>query len=520
MVVALSACGHYIKTEDAIEANKIEADKALQEIAPSQKERKSSLIINDRPWFGSTAIPIQNGEPLPASLLREDSIVLTFERPLSLREIAQSIQAATGIRIAVAQTQSQEGTVDEGLMRFIPPEGREVADGKIVWQGSLNEILDQVSDSFDADWHYNGRRIQLSRQISKTFMLHSLAGNIVLDNQLENEEDDDSNSLPQISFATQATLEIWEEIENAVSVMLEDKGSLSLSPSTGTITVSGPPSLVSRVEDYLREQNRMRLRRVAVAVKVLAVETSNVNSVTLRLNSILERALEGKPFELQTTAGGLTTGILRSLPQVDAVTGFSGADASGTLTTPDADVITASLEASEDIEKASVAQAGAIVTLSDIPAPLQIGQVISFLERVTTTIDEGDVTTSLEPGEVNIGLTMNILPRVIEENRVLLRLALGIKDAQTPFKTFSAGDSSIQLPEVETTGFVQNAVLASGETLILAGFERNQAGLEREGTPGGLFTGGSKSAEKTKEVTILLITAEILPEEPLTISGR
>ncbi len=517
-VASLTGCENFRRVEEHITTSQEVANEALSEITPSPV-RRNSLVVDRRPWFGSRAVPIEHGEPLPAILAAPDALVVTFERPVQLREVARMIQNASGLRVSVYED-TEEETSQKQRSLFLPSNGREVAGGRVVWQGNLYKLLDQVADTFDAEWSFDGNVIRIENTVSRVFMLHALAGNVQIGSDLESESGGTDGSLPEIGFSAETTLEIWDEIHHAIAAMLDDRGKIALSPSTGTITVTGPPSLVSRVENYLRDQNQMRLRRVAIAVKVLAVETSNINEVAFRLSAIIQRALNGKPFELKSVGGGLTAGILRSVPEVDEVTGFTAPDAGGNTVTPDTDVITSVLEASEEIERATVVQSGAIVTLSDIPAPLQIGRIIRYLERITTTVDDGDTTTSLEPGEVNLGLTMNVLPRVIEKDRVLLRLAIGIKDAQTPFRTFSSGGVSIQLPEVETTGFVQNAVLASGETLVLAGFEKNQSGYEQSGTPGGIFTGGTQEANRSREVSVLLITAEILPEEPLTVLGE
>jgi len=76
------------------------------------------------------------------------------------------------------------------------------------------------------------------------------------------------------------------------------------------------------------------------------------------------------------------------------------------------------------------------------------------------------------------------------------------------------------LPEVETTGFLQNAVMTSGETLVLAGFEKQQDSASDTGSPGSFLFGGTRSTVRSRELTILLLTTEILPEEPITVIGQ
>lgn len=508
--VALAGCMNPADVNDKIVTDQSTANQALKSIEPTKQIRKP-LVVDDRPWYGARSVPLQNGMALPQRFLGSDGLVITFERPMTLKETARMIQAATGIRTVVNTSGGDQFGAEQG---FIPVDGIEVTGGRVVWTGPLSDMLEQVTDNFDADWTYDGRTLTIADEVTRTFMLHALADTIDVQSNIENSIDERS-ALPEVGTSSQATLEIWNDIEDTINSIVDQKGRATFSPTTGTITISGPASVVRKVEDYLRDQNRMRLRRVAVAVRVLSVETSDTNTVGFNLTGLIERAINNRPFQFTSVSDGLTAGILRQLPTIDPVTGLP---ATGGVT-PNTDEITSILEASEDVERVSLSNSGAIVTLSDIPAPLQIGRTIAYLERVSSSSgDDGNV--SLEPGEVNLGLTMNVLPRVIQRDKVLLRLAVGITDAQTPFQQITVSGLSIELPEISTTGFLQNAVLSEGETLVLAGFEKDQASLDDEGTPGGLFTGGQRTIGRSREVTVLLITAEVLPEEPLTVLGR
>ena len=281
--------------------------------------------------------------------------------------------------------------------------------------------------------------------------------------------------------------------------------------------MSALPSVVRSIEHYLKKQNNMRLRRVAVAVKVLNVDFDERETISFDLSNVMKDLLRDTPFQFTSLAGGLTAGILSSNPSSPLAANFQltpeASDIAGILTA-NADVV-----GGDGIRRISVSNSGAIVTLSDIPAPLQVGQTEAFVERVTAA--EGGV--SFEPGQVTSGLTMSVLPRVIEEDRVLLRLAIGLTDVldiQTFPQNAAAADPQVQLPLVDTTGFLQNAVLTEGETLVLAGFERERTRREEAGSPGGILTGGTRTLRKERLATILLIKAEILPEDPFTVVKR
>lgn len=512
-VLFLGACVNPAEVNDRILADQGRANAALDSIEPKRSIAKP-LVVDHSPWYGARAIPIENVVPVPSRFLSSDGVVLTFDRPLSLLETGRLIQAATGIRVSVQQApldNNQGGEGDEIL--FLPVDGVQVAEQRFVWSGPLPSIMAQIEDVFDANWSYDGNMITVSDELTRTFMLHALADDTDFSGSIRNSASQ-GGAVPEVSVASETTLEIWDDIQGTVESIIQGAGRATFSPTTGTITLTGKPSAVKKAEIYLRQQNKMRLRRVAVGIKVLTVETTDTNSISFDLSTLLQRALNGRPFQFTSTGNGLTAGILRTLPTVDAVTGFPGAGV-----TPDTDEVAGLIEASEEVNRVSLSNSGAVVTLSDIPAPLQIGRTIAFLERITATSgDAGNI--SLEPGEINVGLTMNVLPRVIQRDKVLLKLAVGITDAQTPFQEINVGELRIQLPEIATTGFLQNAVLSKGEMLVLAGFERNQASLNDSGTPGGLFTGGTRAVGRSREVTVLLITADVLPEDPLTIVGN
>lgn len=502
-LLVLSACGQYEKVNEAVARNERAADRALKSISPSN-QIKTPLRVDSRPWYGAQAVPITNGVPLPASVNQPDSVVMTFSEPTDLFTAAQMIQSVTGIRTVVSNgtfPDNISGNVAE--RSFMPTGGEEVSGGRIVWTGRLETLLNQIADTFAGDWSYDGSMIRFSQETTRTFMLHALANEMTLIGAVSTGQDQDAN-IPEVDIDGTATLQIWAEISAAVEGMIGDQGSASFSPSTGTITVTARPEVVRRVENYLRYQNSMRLRRVAVSVKVLSVSTADNYSYGVDIGGIIKGAL-GDSLDL-VGSSDVTDGL--SL----AVTKDSTENLSGD--------VTAILEASEEIDRVSIVHSGSLVTLSDQPAPLQVGRQISYLERVSSTSGDAGGSVSLEPGTVDVGLFMTVLPRIVEGDRILMRLSVAITDTAQPFQTFGTDEVQIQLPEIETTGFLQNAVLNDGETMVIAGFEKSQNSFSDEGTPGGVLTGGVRSTNRGRELSVLLINAQILPEEPLTVIGE
>jgi type IVB pilus formation R64 PilN family outer membrane protein len=511
MGVLLSACAPRDAALEDIAQMDSKAKQALQTIKPRQIV--SALTEEDTPWLGDTAIPIAAGEDLPSNFDLKDGLVLTFERPLTMAQLANRIQAATDLRVIVegadmmADGKQKAAASTDTEKAFVPADGTEVAGGRVVWQGELSALLNQAADFFDAEWYYKDGSIHLSQQVVRTLMLHALAGSTDVAGSVKTSGS--GGGLPQQSVDSTSKLALWEEIQKTVDTIIGSRARASYSPATGAITLAGYPSAVRAGEDYLRLQNRLRLRRVAIEAQVLSVLLNKDYSNNVDMDIVIKEAFNNQPFVFSNqkpsgdvTGRSVTTGLLRAIP--------SGL---GTKNTVQLAINALSAVAS----RVTVEYTGSLVTLSDQPAPLQVATKQSYVARVTGTSSDTTSSTTLEPGTIDLGLSMNLLPRVIEKDRIMLRLAMGITDL-VDLEKFTSGSSVIQLPTVDTTGFLQNAVLQSGETLVLAGFERKSANDTKQGMghESNWLLGGGESYGQRREVRVLMITATILPEEPIS----
>lgn len=520
-VLLVSACTDLEATRADLSTMSATADARMADAAP-EKQIQSPLIEEDAPWFGAEAIPAHSTQALPDELNADDALVLTFEKPLTLDQVASRIQAATNVRVMVDKATPPEGAGgaappagqngDVAEATFLPADGLEVTGGRMVWQGKLSNLLDQVGDRFDAEWRYTGNSIRISQEIVRTFMLHALAGSTGVTGSVKSATSaDGSGGLPEQTVDTDSKLAVWDEIQKTIDTIIIGKARASYSPATGTITLAGYPSAVNAAEDYLRLQNKLRLRRIALQARVLSVRLRKEYDNNFDMDIVVREAFNGQPFVFSSSVGeagdrAITSGILRDIPT----------DLGSRGTTQF--VINALSAVSSHV---GVEYSGNLVTLSDQPAPLQVATKRAYVARVSGSATDGAASATLEPGTIDIGLSMNILPRVIEEDRIMLRIALGITDL-IELREFASGDASVQLPEVDTTGFLQNAVLRSGETLVLAGFEKKNANDTKDGigNPSNFLLGGGETYGQGREIRVLLITATLLPEDPVNVVRR
>ncbi|HEY8964606.1 MAG TPA: hypothetical protein VIN59_09120 [Alphaproteobacteria bacterium] len=509
----LTACGDTKTTMSAVEQQKSELDSALQQATP-KGHLAQELEIDSRPYYGSVAKPITNGEVLPPQFEQPGAVVMTFARPVSLSEFTRMVQSVTGVRTnsaSITGTAASSGS-SEGSTTFVPTGGEQVSGGRVVWQGRLSDLLNEASDTFGADWSYDGDTITFAQEVTRTFMLHALAGDLSLSGSVASGTGGAGN-LPRVTLnADTGSIKIWEDIKAAVTTIMGDGGTAAFSQSTGTITVTGAPQVVRRVETYLNQQNSMRLRRVAIGVKVIKVDLDNTTAYDVDITGIVKRAFGEAGLQLSTATLGeaATPGLAFTVSKNKTVAGVSAFDS---------DQLIGALRAAKGISNASVVHSGALMTLSDQPAPLQVGNQRSYLARTSTTTGDSG-STSLEPGTFDVGLMMTVLPRIVESNKILMRVSLSITSLDNMFSAGPTGNQ-IQLPDLATTGFMQNAVLTSGETMVLAGFERDENNIEDEGGPGPLAVLQKRyENSRARTATVLLLTAEILPEEPMSVIGQ
>lgn len=525
---ALSGCSTFEKAEDSVQQTSNEADKALAQIAPKGVAAQP-LVVDKRPYYGAQAVPITSGEALPSQFEQSGAVVMTFARPVTMPEFVRMIQAVTGLRATAPASglnavDAASASGETSGPTFIPADGDRVAGGRVVWQGRLSDLLNQAADVFDADWSFDGGTIQFAQQITRTFMLHALASELSMKGSVKSGASESGSNLPEVEVSSSESMKVWSEIQEAIATITGTNGKASFSPSTGSITVTGTPDVVRRVESYLNQQNAMRLRRVAVAVKVISVTTSDALTLTGSLTGILKNAFDKASLRtIGDSASGLAIGVLKAPEYIPSSETPGDLDA-GTYpntTQIEEDRLLSGFTALKGVTRAAISHSGAIVTLSDQPAPLQVGSQISYLKRVSSTTGDTGGSVSLEPGTVNTGLMMTVLPRIVEQNKILMRLSVSISDVVSKtFKEFGAGTTKIQLPEINTTGFLQNAVVTSGETMVLTGFEKDQNSSTEDGSPVVPYiSGGSKAASRAREITILMITAEVLPEDPITVIG-
>lgn len=472
-------------------------------VAPADMYSLDTISVKDDIWLGSQSVRGNQGDPLPARFETDEGITLVSTTPVSLLQVSEQITALTGITVRVDDmildevknaTQGKEGDATQGAATntdtnlYMP-----------AYSGKLSGLLDQIVSRFALWWRYKNGVITFYKQETRVFTIYALPVQTQLSANIAGTASGEAGGTTSASMSSSISLDLWAQIESAITAMLPAGATLNVIPANGTLTVTAPPYTLQRVAQYINSMNEKLSRQVAIAVKVLNVTLSDEASAGLNLTSVfnfLNKKGSGITATL-TSPSAQTSGTTGSLSM--GIVGNHGHFKEGNIM----------MEALSTQGTASLVTSASVVTMNNKIAPVQVSTNESYIEKSETTVSSDSTSISVTPAKINYGFTMEILPRLLDHGRMLLMFTMTLTDKDSmDEKTFGEGTSrtSIQLPVLKTRGFVQEVAMTSGSTLVLTGFEEVRTNSNNSKD----ITSISKSADKSRNVMVILLTPEVL----------
>lgn len=312
-------------------------------------------------------------------------------------------------------------------------------------------------------------------------------------------------------------ISIWKDLQATVSQMLTPDGKMTVSQATTSITVRDRPTNVLLVGQYIYNLNNNLSKQVLVKVQVLEVNLENGfnygidwNIVTNAFHNSAFRlaANYGTPIAIQQISGNAT------IPSLGTVQNIFPADA-GKNPIPSYQIL---LKALNQQGKSSIVSEPRVLCLNNQVSVVRIVKAEGYVASIQNTSTPGPganntsntVTSQVTPGMVITGLTLYILPKILQDRVYLsVNADLSTNNGFGAFGTTGSGGSQIQLPNITEKHFNQRSMIKSGDTLILSGFRQltNRTGASQLLTSQAL---GGTAAEQLSTETVVLITPIIL----------
>lgn len=488
----------------------------------------------------TTAVDNVEGIWLPVRKLRDNELQVAGHRATNRRfsvnrefrtiqDVAERITLLMGIPVSVApevlatmQTSAASGSSSlpqPSMSGMSPSFGYAMAGSgqgvPISYDGPLSGFLDVAAARFGLSWEWHGDGIRFYRYTTRTFRLAALPGETILQNMVSNTtggsssggggsgSSDNASSEAKQKTQIDSKLSVWTAVEDSIKGMLSDKGTVTVTAATGTVTVTDRPEVVSKVGQYIDSQNASLSKQVVVNVRVLSVELSDGEQYGINwdlayqsmsgnmgfrfANNFVDPASAGGSnlaLNILTTAGQQTNSSIRS---------WAGSQAL--------------INALSSQGHVSQITSASLTTLNNQSAPLQVGRQTTYLASSTTTVTQGaGSTTTLQPGMLTTGFSMNIVPHILDRGRLLLQYAVDISSLLRMY-TVNSNNSSIQAPDVDTRNFLQRVMLNSGDTLVMTGFEQNTTNATSEGMgkASSPMLGGGVNGKRNRSVLVILI---------------
>lgn len=306
---------------------------------------------------------------------------------------------------------------------------------------------------------------------------------------------------------------IWKDLQATIQQMLSTDGKVTVSQASTSVTVRDRPTNVQLVGQYIYNLNSNLSKQVLVKVQVLEVSLETGYNYGIDW-SIITNAFHNSPFKLNADYG---TPIAITALNTSG-TNITGVPTLGTVATvptgknpiPSYTIL---LNALNQQGKTSVVSEPRVLCLNNQVSVVRIVRSQGYVASIQNTATPGvqstsnTVTSQVTPGMVITGLTLYILPKILN-NRIYLSVNADLS-TNNGFTEFGPTDSQIQLPDVSEKHFNQRSMVKSGDTLILSGFRQvtNRTGANQFLTSQAL---GGKAAEQVNTETVVLITPILL----------
>lgn len=520
-------------------------NKMSQAIAIPSNNRMAHF--SDSAYIANPRDAIRYVEPLPTVFSQQ--ITINESTPLTLHEIAERITRTTGLPVRLLSettTQTQLPATTTGGLPPPPPgiptnltlpvSGLPGSTSTTIMSGyssmhlsysngPLSGLLDLIASKNNVSWRYQNGAVEIYRFMTKTFKVHSLPGSSELSASVERGGSSSTsgsgggggspqsggmgggstatittgstggNTTTQMASIDAPELSQWKDLENSIKTMLGPDGHVVVSQSTGSVTITDTPERVGQIEKFVDNTNKIMTQQVTFHYRVLSVDKNDASRMGFDLTAAFNALNQNYGLSLSSMAlpqSAAGSALLSALIP-NTATGRMGQFSGSKLL----------IDALETQGHVSTVTSGTVTTLNNKPAPVQVVNEKSYIATVQAlqTANVGS-STGVQQGKVVTGFSMNMIPHILDDDRVLLHCSINISSL-TNLVERVVGNTTVQSPEIDTRSFMPEISMRAGETLILSGFERAGGTLNKTGS---LFQGGGEAATENNATIVILIT--------------
>lgn len=559
LALVISGCGIQ-RVNESMQRSEAAADSASAIAATLRnnqvKPKRDTVVFSDRPWVSTQPIVSKRGltkhqdctfiwKPVGSVSLQQAAQEVISQCKLNVQITPDALNPASSISAPTVTSSSPPTTPsNQDMASMLFPSSVAGAGGSlgnnfgsfgglgaggsrlisnISWNDKVSGFLDLITSRSGVSWRFDPaeKAVVIYYLDTKTFRVYAFDDTTQVDSTVRSGMTAStgasgdgssggggggSSGISGDSGSTQSTsvslkTSILNDIEGSVKSMLTPGvGRMALSRATGTLTVTDRPDVLRRVELAINHENDSITKQVILNVKVVTVELTDRDQIGIDWD-LVYRSLSNKwGISLKNTTPGIDpSAVSGSVSILDtANSAWAGSNAM--------------LQALSQQSRILSVRSPSVTTLNLQSAPIQIGRLKSYLaSSQVSSVAQVGTTTSLIPGTVTSGYNMSLIPFVMPDSELLLKININMSSEPT-FETVTSGESRAQFPSFGVQIFDQKVRLRSGETLVLSGFEQDTEDSSKLGTGDSDFfgLGGGRMRNTGRNVIVVLITPVVM----------
>jgi general secretion pathway protein D len=428
---------------------------------------------------------------------------------------------------------------------------------------SLFEVLDILVTSNNLDYEYKNNVLKISAVLTKSFKVDYITstrqGTATMSASVSSTPravgsggGEASIDRSDNEIIVKEEFDFWTTVDAEVQAILNNGKELYVAKApiinskAGLVTITATKDQLARAEEYFNTVKQRLSKQVLIDVTILSVDLNDDN----RMGIDWSKFQLGFFSEAIANIGGINSGATWAKDSINF--GHSGSDGwtmnagnSGNIASGNIGKLLAfdvgstfSLDGVFDFLKekgqTSVVSNPKVLTLNNQQALITVGDTINYQTRSTTITSNAGSTTSedITNYSIFIGILLNILPTVSDDNTIMLRINPSLSDFKYEEDNRRQADSSGKaLPREiapDTTDKKLSTVVnvKNGDTIILGGLITNNVLHVNKGVPllGSIPILGyafkyAGEVTKTKEL-VFIITPRVIGEDASVISPK
>ena len=229
-------------------------------------------------------------------------------------------------------------------------------------------------------------------------------------------------------------------------------GFYSVDPALGLITVTAPRPLLDKVQIYVDTLKEEMYKQITIEAKILEVTLQEGSNKGIDWASLLDSSAFNFSVDFGT-AGQIYPDSGGFIDTISLETkGFS-----------------LLLDALETQGTTKVLANPRISVMNGQPAVIYVGDNVTYISEVETTIDEGTVTTAVETAQAISGLRLEVYATIMSNDEIVMSIIPMISQLEEPIEYRQFGTNQVGLPFIRERTMNSIVRVSNGEMLIVGG---------------------------------------------------